>query len=134
MKPNNFFYHKCTKGSFFRLWVAWLAPYHKLTAREQDVMARVLFQYFKIMRKTTTDPSIINELLWTQESRKDMRESLQMSQAHFQIILGKLRKNGVLREDKSIEPRYIPHLSNMDTRFFMQICFDWSDQNKSVDG
>lgn len=133
MKPNNFFNQKCSSGSVFRLWVEWLTPFHELTKRERDVMARVLAQYFKL-REKTSDPAIITEMLWSSNSKKDMRESLHVSPAHFNIIISKLKKNGVLEKDGSIVRRYIPNLDVSDTRFFMLICFDWSSDKQPVDG
>ena len=133
MKPNNLFYVKCADGMFFRTWVEFLTPYHKLTARERDVMARILAQYFKL-RKSVSDPSLLNEMLWTQASRKDMRESLEMSPAHFQMILGKLRTAGVLREDDSIEPKYLPHIFEGEPRLLLNVFFDWSSPSKPING
>jgi len=133
MKPNKLLYLKCTESSFYRVWVEFLTPFHKLTAREKDVMARIIAQYFKL-RERVTDPSLLNEMLWTQASRKDMRESLQMSPAHFQMILGKLHTAGVLLPDDSIEPRYIPDMSDDEPRFFLSVLFDWSSSSKPING
>lgn len=133
MKPNKILYVKCADGRFFRTWVEFLTPYHKLTARERDVMARIISQYFKL-RKSVSDPSLLNEMLWTQASRKDMRESLGMSPAHFQMILGKLHQAGVLREDDSIEPRYIPDIVDDEPRFLLNVIFDWSSPTKPING
>lgn len=132
MKPNNVIYLKCTADSFFRTWVEFLAPFHKLTARERDVAARIIAQYFKF-RESISDPIIINEMLWTNNSRKDMRESLGMSQAHFQMILAKLRSSGMLVENDSIEPRYLPHLGE-DPRLLLSIIFDWSTKQNPIRG
>ena len=125
MKPNNVIYQKCTRLSFFRGWVEFLAPFHKLTARERDVMARILVQYFKL-KDNIPDPEVLKEVMWSQTSRKDMRESLGMSQAHFQMILAKLREAKVL-VDGDLNPKYIPHVSD-DPRFMLSIVFDWSSE------
>ena len=125
MKPNNVIYQKCTRISFFRGWVEFLAPFHKLTARERDVMARILVQYFKL-KDNIPDPEVLKEVMWSQTSRKDMRESLGMSQAHFQMILAKLREAKVL-VDGDLNPKYIPHVSD-DPRFMLSIVFDWSSE------
>lgn len=131
MKPNNVIYLKCTDTSFYRMWIEFLAPFHKLTARERDVAARVIAQYFKL-KDSIPDPEVLKEVLWSHTSRKDMRESLGMSQAHFQMILVKLRTSGVLL-DGDINPKYIPHI-NEDPRFMLSIVFDWSSQANPIDG
>lgn len=129
MKPNNVISLKCTEDTFLRLWIEFLAPFHKLTARERDVAARIIAQYFKLKEKVQ-DPVVLREVLWSQTSRKDMRESLGMSQAHFQMTLGKLRESGVL-VGNDIEPRYIPHMGD-EPRFLLSILFDWSSKANPI--
>lgn len=123
MKPNNVIYQKCTATSFFRLWIEFLAPFHKLTSRERDVAARIIIQYFKL-KESIPDPEMLKEVLWSHTSRKDMRESLGMSQAHFQMILAKLRDAKILLNG-DLNPKYIPHTTD-DPRFMLTIIFDWS--------
>ena len=125
-KPNNLIYHKCDETSFFRLWMTFLTPYHKLTARERDVAARIIAQYFKL-KQSIPDPVVLKEVLWSHTSRKDMRESLGMSPAHFQLVLAKLREAEVL-VDGDLNPRYIPHLTE-EPRFMLAIMFDWSSSS-----
>ena len=131
MKPNNVIYQKCNSISFFRGWVEFLAPFHKLTSRERDVMARILVQYFKL-RDSIPDPEMLKEVMWSHTSRKDMRESLKMSQAHFQMILAKLREAGVL-VNGDLNPKYIPHIGD-EPRFMLSIVFDWSSQSNPING
>jgi hypothetical protein len=129
MKPNNVIYLKIGDDSFYRMWIEFLAPFHKLTSRERDVAARIVAQYFKL-RESIPDPEMLREVLWSHTSRKDMRESLGMSQAHFQMILAKLRTSGVL-VDGDINPKYIPHIG-ADPRFMLSIVFDWSSPQKPI--
>lgn len=129
MKPNNVIYLKCTGDSFFRTWIELLTPWHKLAARERDVAARILAQYFKF-KEHIKDNEIVKEMLWSHSSRVDMRESLGMSQAHFQMILAKLRSSQVLIGD-DINPRYIPHMGD-DPRFMLSVIFDWSSPQNPI--
>ncbi len=129
MKPNNVIYLKCTDVSFYRMWFEMLTPFHKLTSRERDVAARVIVQYFKL-KEEIQDRELLKDVLWSHTSRKDMRESLGMSQAHFQMILAKLRDAGVL-VDGDVNPKYIPHVTD-DPRFMLSIVFDWSSQANPV--
>ena len=131
MKPNNVIFLKCTDISFYRMWIEFLAPFHKLTARERDVAARIIVQYFKL-KDSIPDPEMLKEVMWSHTSRKDMRESLGMTQAHFQMILAKLRTSGVLI-DGDINPKYIPHTTG-DPRFMLSIVFDWSSTSNPVNG
>jgi len=130
MKPNNVFFIPCTETSFYRAWIEFLAPYHKLTARERDVAARILMQYFKF-RDSVDDPAVLRDLLWSKTSRKDLMRSLKISQAHFQIILNKLKSAGFLLE-WDINPRFIPHKVADESRFMLQVVFDWSSNNHPI--
>lgn len=128
MKPNNFIAQKCTETSFFRALLEFF-PSLKLSSREKDVAARILIQYFKL-KESIPDPEVLREVLWSQNSRKDMRESLGMSQAHFQMILGKLRSSEFL-VDGHINSVYIPHMTE-DPRFMLCIVFDWSSPSNPI--
>lgn len=128
MKPNNFIVQKCTGTSFFRALLEFF-PSLKLSSREKDVAARILIQYFKL-KESIQDPEVLREVLWSQNSRKDMRESLGMSQAHFQMILGKLRSSEFL-VDGHVNDVYIPHMTE-DPRFMLCIMFDWSSKTNPI--
>lgn len=130
MKPNNVFLVPCTETSFYRAWMEFLTPYHKLTAREKDVAARILMQYFKF-RDNVPDPDVLEELLWSKTSRKDMMDSLKMSAAHFQLVLTKLKSVGFLN-DMEINPRFLPHTIQGDSRFMLQVVFDWSSAKHPI--
>lgn len=129
MKPNNLLRLKITEDSFFRTWIEFLAPFHRLTDRERDVAARIIAQYFKLKPKIS-DPAVLEEVLWSETSRKDMRESLKMSSAYFQMILGKLRKIGFLTAD-GVNPRFLPHMGD-EPRFMLSIVFDWSSPSNPI--
>lgn len=129
MKPNNLIYLKCSGDSFYRAWIEFLTPYHKLAARERDVAARILAQYFKL-KDNVPDPEVLRDVLWSRKSRKDMMESLKMSQAHFQMVIGKLKKaEFLIGED--INPRYIPHKTE-EPRFMLQVVYDWSTPENPI--
>jgi len=132
MKLDKLLHVKCTKKSFYRSWVEFFSPYHKLTAREKDVFARILEQYC-ILRDEVKDQSVLLEVLWSNRSKKDMRESLGVSQAYFQLVMAKLRKNGVLIDDDDIEPRYVPN-KTADPRFILYVLFDYSSPDDPIRG
>lgn len=130
MKPNNVFLVPCTDVSFYRAWIEILTPYHKLTAREKDAAARILMQYFRF-KDNCQDAEVLRELLWSKRSRQDLMESLKMSRAHFQMILASLKSAGFIK-DGEINPRFLPHKVEGDTRFMLQIVFDWSSKQHPV--
>lgn len=130
MKPNNVFLVPCTENSFYRSWIEFLTPYHKLTAREKDVAARLLMQYFRF-RDNVPDDDVLRELMWSKKSRTDIMASLGMSQAHLQMILAKLKTAGFLK-DGSINPRFLPHKVQGESRFMLQVVFDWSSEKNPI--
>lgn len=131
MRPNFLYPVKCTEDSFYRMWIEFLAPFHKLTSRERDVAARILQQYFKL-KERCSDPVLLRELLWSQESRKDMRNSLGMSPAHFQMVLKSLRDANVL-VDGDLNKAYIPNKGE-EPRFLMCVMYDWSSDKNRING
>jgi len=129
MKTNKIVTAKCTASSFFRAWVEFLTPYHKLTPRERDVAARIIAQRYHLL-SSISDPEVLKEVMWSQTSRKDMRDSLGMSSAQFQMILATLREHDFL-VDGDVNPRYIPHLTD-EPRFLLSVLFDWSSPTNPV--
>ena len=129
MKPNNLLYAKCTADSFYRAWMEFLTPFHKLTSREKDVAARLIAQYFKL-KESISDPEVLRDVLWSRSSLKDIRESLGMTQQHFQMVRKKLKDAAVIK-DGDLNKKYIPH-KGTDSRFLLQVVFDWSSAKKPV--
>lgn len=119
---------KCTRDSFFKVWVVFMRPYHRLAPREGDVFATIIAQYFKL-KAVCESPSILRALLWSSTSRTDMRKALGMSQPHFQLILKKLRDCGALI-GQDINPRYLPHISPDSNSFELRVIFDYSTPDK----
>lgn len=130
MKPNNVFLVPCTENSFYRSWIEFLTPYHKLTAREKDVAARLLMQYFRF-RDSVPGDDVLRDLMWSRKSRTDIMTSLGISKAHFQMILTKLKTAGFLKGG-DINPRFLPHKVQGDSRFMLQVVFDWSSERNPI--
>ena len=133
MKPGKLIYQKIPEDKFLRVWVEFLGPFHKLTSRERDVMARIIAQYYKL-RESIPDQEVLKEVMWSNTSRKDMRESLGMTPAHFQMILTTLKKNGIL-DDGLINKRFLPDgYSSEDSRYMFSVVLDWSSQKHPING
>lgn len=128
MKPNKTLFQKCPGSSFYRAWIEFLGPYHKLQNKTREVAARILLQYFKL-KENIDDPYVLNEVLWSRTSRKDMCDSLGMTQNSFQMALAKLKKGKVLLEDNRINPVFIPPISQDMKHFMLCIVFDMTEAN-----
>ena len=132
MQTNRLIAFKCSESSFCEAWLEFLTPYHHLTAKEKKVAALIFNQYFRLS-KDISDPSVLNEVMWTCSSRKDMRDAAGVSKEHFQMILAKLKKAKVLNEDLSINIRFLPNKKPRDSRFVLSIVFDWSTKTNLID-
>lgn len=95
-------------GNFFRLWVEFLKPLHHLTDREMDVITAFLKKRYELS-KSITDNTILDKYLVSEEIKREIREDCNITLAHFQVVMGKLKKSGVF-VDGNINPKFIPNL------------------------
>jgi hypothetical protein len=94
-------------GDFFRTWVDFLKPVHKLTDGEMNVLAEYL-KYRYELSKSITDPEIVDNILMSGDTRKVIRTRCGIKTKHLNVIINKFRKNGVLLKNGKIYPKLIP--------------------------
>lgn len=94
--------------SFFKIWLDFLRPLHRLPKRESTVLAALLQKRFELSR-TIMDENLLDKVLFTDEVKKGIIESLGISSGNFQATLTNLRKAKVL-ENNIISKRYIPSI------------------------
>lgn len=111
-------------GKFFRYWFEFLQPFHNLTEREMDVIASFVKQRYELS-KVIKDNEILDKVTMSEDTKKKVREECDISLPHFQVIMGKLRKNKVIIDGK-INPRYIPSVDEENGSFKMMLLFDFS--------
>lgn len=122
-KPNNVIALKSSlKGGFFRMWLEFLRPFHKLTERETDIMAAFLKQRYELS-KVVSDQYILNKLTMSDDTKKKIREECNISQAHFQVIMTKLKKSKMI-ENGNINPRFIPRIKDETKGFQLLLTFE----------
>ena len=108
-KPNNIVRIPCSlSGSFFRYWFKFLEPFHKLTDREIDVITSFVKQRYELS-KVIKDNEILDKVTMSEDTKKKVREECNITLPHFQVIMGKLRKNKVIIDGK-INPKFIPNI------------------------
>lgn len=110
------------EGSFFRYWFEFLRPFHKLTSREMDVIASFVKHRFELS-KLVNDHDLLDKLTMSEDVKKKVREDCNISQAHFQVIMTKLKKSKVI-ENGRINPRFIPNLEQDGNNFQLLISFE----------
>lgn len=122
-KPNNVIALKSNlSGRFFRIWLEFLRPFHKLTERETDVMAAFLKQRFELS-KVVSDQEVLNKLTMSEDTKKKVRDDCNISQAHFQVIMTKLKKSKMIDNGK-INPRFIPRVEQDARGFQLLLAFE----------
>ena len=105
-------------GKFFRYWFMFLEPFHNLTEREIDIIASFVKQRY-LLSKVIKDTEILDRVTMSEDTKKKVREECNISLPHFQVIMGKLRKNKVIIDGK-INPRFIPNIDE-DTAAFQSL-------------
>lgn len=109
-------------GSFFRYWFEFLAPIHKLTEREMDVITAFVRQRYELS-KVIKDDDILDRVVMSEDTKRKVREECNITLPHFQVIMGKLRKNKLIVDGK-IHKRFIPQLPEDAKKFKFLLVFD----------
>ena len=121
--PDNVILVPCTKKSFFYKWLEFLKPFHSLTNREMEIAASFLAKREELS-KVISDNSIIDSVLMSEDTKRKVREECNITLPHFQVIMGKLRKNNIIVDGK-LNPRYIPRVIEENGSFKLMLLFDF---------
>ena len=111
-----------TEGKFFKYWFEFLRPFHKLTDREIDVIASFV-RHRHNLSKVIKDQEILDKVTMSEDTKRKIREDCNITQAHFQVIMTKLKKSKVIDNGK-INPRFIPRLDSDSKNFQLLLSFD----------
>lgn len=111
-----------TEGKFFRYWLEFLRPFHKLTDRETDVMASFLKQRYELS-KVIKDQELLNKVTMSEDTKRKIREECGITQAHFQVIMTKLKKSKMI-DNGRINPRFIPRVEEDAKNFQLLLSFE----------
>lgn len=110
------------EGSFFKYWFLFLEPFHHLTLREIDVIACFVKQRYELS-KVIKDDTILDKVVMSEDTKAKVREECNITLPHFQVVMGKLRKNKVIVDGK-INPKFIPRLEEDGDNFKLMLLFD----------
>lgn len=113
-------------GKFFKYWFDFLQPLHNLTEREKEVAACYLRKRFELSQ-SISDENILNKYLLSQEITKQIKEECNLKTSHLQVVLTKLRKNGVMIENDAINPKFIPKITQDKNSFSLLIYYDFNE-------
>lgn len=85
---------------FFRLWLEFLRPFHRLTNKELEVATCFIKHYYEL-NKVISDPKILDQVSMSDEIKRKVREECNIKLPNFQVIMGKLKKIKLLLMEKS---------------------------------
>ena len=94
---------------FFEQWFNMLRPIHKLANTEIKLIATIVRYRYEYSRKIN-DSILLDEYLFSAETKQKIREACGMSTSSFQVSMCKLKKNKVIVDNK-VNPRLIPNLN-----------------------
>ena len=109
--------------SFFKMWFMFLQPFHHLTEREMEVATSFVKQRYELS-KVVSDNDILERLVMSEDTKRKVREECNITLPHFQVIMGKLRKNNIIVDGK-LNPRYIPRVIEENGSFKLMLLFDF---------
>ena len=109
--------------SFFKMWFMFLQPFHHLTEREMEVATSFVKQRYELS-KVVSDNDILDRLVMSEDTKRKVREECNITLRHFQVIMGKLRKNNIIVDGK-LNPRYIPRVIEENGSFKLMLLFDF---------
>ena len=110
------------EGKFFKYWLEFLRPIHKLTNREIEVVELFLKNRYKLS-KVVSDEELLDKIAMGEDVKKEIRETLGITLEHFQVIMSKLRKNNVIVNNK-LNRKFIPNLIKGDNTFYLLLYFE----------
>lgn len=107
---------------FFKYWLDILEPFHGLTNREIDVAVSFLLNRYELS-KVISDPDLLEENAVNEVTKKKVREECGITLAHFQVIMGKLKKSKIFVNGR-LNPKYIPNIKEEAGTFQLLFLFD----------
>ena len=108
-------------GNFFKLWIEFLRPLHKLTNREIDVIASFIKHRYTLS-KAISDAAILDRITLSKNTQKEVIKDCGITLQYLQTTMSKFRKNGVIVNGR-INPKFIPNINDKGM-ITLLLCFD----------
>jgi hypothetical protein len=107
---------------FFKTWLYFLKPLHKLANREMDVAAFLLKEHFELSSVISDDDILHRNVLSDHTLRKAMKE-LDISLPHIKVVMSKLKHKKVIVDGK-INGKLIPKINQEADSIQLLFLFD----------
>lgn len=111
---------KTTEKNFFKHWMNFTKPLHKLNNQEVNIVSLLLYYYFQFKKETNND-DIAWKLTFDYDTKAKIKEELELSTDQgMRNILTTLRKKKVIIDNK-ISPSFIPTIDLKKSKSFSLI-------------
>lgn len=117
---------------FFRHWIEFLRPLHRLTSTEMDVVAAFLSARYELS-KSIKDEELLDQVVMSNEIRKQIREELKITTSYFLVIMTSLRKCKVFVAGK-LNRKYIPNIEEGSDEYRLILLFDFKTNPSNARG
>lgn len=120
-------------SSLFKRFFQFMQPFHHLTEREMQVAGEYVYMRYRILKtkEIDGDEKKADAAMQKEEIRSLIRKAAGVTPAHYQVILGKLRKAKVL-EGNTLNSKFMPKIVESEGVFKLLIVFDFRKE-KSYD-
>lgn len=108
---------------FLLYWFSFLEPFHSLTKKECEIAARFLYYRFELSN-VISDEEILDKVLMSDDTKKKIIADCDITNAYFQVIMVKLRKQKIIIDGK-LNKRFIPNVEPNADSFRLTLYFDF---------
>ena len=115
------------KGSFFTFLLSFLSPYHHLSAKELQLTAAFIKKRYEL-GLVISDAAVRDKVLFSNETKKEIRKECGITIQHFQVMMSNLRKKGIFK-DNNLNPKFIPEVCHNDY-YDLLIRFKFEDEQE----
>lgn len=111
----------CNEREFFRLWLTFLTPLHKLTPKNVEIAAELLRHRHRLS-KVILDEGVLMKVLMSTETKDEIIKDCNISTQNFHVAVSTLRKAGFFVDGK-INPKLIPNITDTTTSYNTMLIF-----------
>jgi len=116
--------------TFFKYWLEFISPLHKLPPKAIEVAAAFLLKRHELS-KSIIEEEVLDKVVLGAECKKELMETCGMSKANFDSNIKILKQKLFLVENR-INPKFIPkNVSNNSKAFQLLLYFDLDEKGDS---
>ena len=106
----------------FKKWLDITNSFHHLTKQESNVLGLLLYYNYKF-KQDITNQNIVWKMVFDYETKALIKKELNMKDSVLQNVLTKLRKSGIIKNNKIVET-FIPKLTQGSKEFVIIFKFN----------